>query len=177
MVSVDVFFAGPEGELDWHIVDSGFLEYAAGMLCTVDTIFFGRKTYELMAAYWPNPALRESDPVIAEKMNSLSKIVFSKSLSSAGWENTRILREINPTEITELKMKSAKDLVILGSGSLVSAMTDLKLIDELRIIISPVILKKGLSFYSNLQNRLSLELLQVQTFASGVVVLSYKPKW
>ncbi len=80
LVSLDGFFAGPNGEIDWHIVDEEFNEYAIELLSTVDALLFGRVTYELMASYWPTPAATQNEPIVADKMNNLPKIVFSKTL-------------------------------------------------------------------------------------------------
>lgn len=82
MVSLDGYLSGPAGELDWHVVDKEFFEYAEDMLNTADCILSGRKTYEMMAAYWPTPEARLNDPVIASKMNGLPKIVCSKTLAA-----------------------------------------------------------------------------------------------
>ena len=84
MVTLDGFFEGPNKELDWHIVDEEFNEYAIDLLSNVDAILFGRLTYQLMADYWPaaatNPSTSKSDLEIADKMNNLPKIIFSKTL-------------------------------------------------------------------------------------------------
>ena len=76
MVTLDGFFEGPNREIDWHIVDEEFNEYANELLSTVDTLLFGRVTYQLMADYWPSPSATTDDPIIADKMNNLPKIVF-----------------------------------------------------------------------------------------------------
>jgi dihydrofolate reductase len=116
MVSLDGFFAGPNGELDWFVWDDVLKDYSISTLAGVDTLLFGRVTYELMAGYWPNAI--EEDPVIKKAMNSLPKIVFSKSLKRVGWNNSRLVREIIPEEIVTLKQQHGKDMVIFGSGSL-----------------------------------------------------------
>ena len=101
MVSPDGFFAGPDRELDWVVWDDALKDYSISTLAGVDTLLFGRVTYELMAGYWPNAI--EEDPVIKKAMNSLPKIVFSKSLKNVGWNNSRLVREIIPEEIVTLK--------------------------------------------------------------------------
>jgi dihydrofolate reductase len=92
LISVDGYFEGPNRELDWHNVDAEFNEQAGEMLNSVDIILFGRVTYQLMASYWPTPDAIKNDPIIAKKMNSLSKIVFSKTLEKAEWENTKLVK-------------------------------------------------------------------------------------
>src|SRR5215813_2951666 len=93
MVSLDGFFEGPDHSIDWHNVDEEFNEFAARQLDEVDTLVFGRVTYEGMASYWPTVSAIEDDPVIAGKMNSLPKIVFSRTLEMANWENSRLVKE------------------------------------------------------------------------------------
>jgi len=117
-MSVDGFFAGPNGELDWFVWDDVLKDYSIGTLTTVDTLLFGRVTYELMAGYWPTAT--EEDPDIKKAMNNLSKIVFSRSLENVNWNNSRLVREVMPEEITKMKHQPRKNKVIYGSGSLVS---------------------------------------------------------
>jgi dihydrofolate reductase len=173
MVSLDGFFAGPEGEIDWFVWNDELREYSLGLLGTVDTLLFGRLTYQLMAGYWPDAT--EEDPAIKRGMNTLQKIVFSKSLKTADWNNSRLVREIVPDEILKMKQQPGKDMVIYGSGSIVSAFTRLGLIDEYRIIVNPVILGRGKPLFREIGDRLKLKLVRSTTFGSGVVVLTYHP--
>src|ERR1700733_8839153 len=159
MITVDGFFAGPNGEIDWHHVDSEFNEYAIEFLNTVDTLMFGRITYDLMESYWPTSAALQDDPIVAEKMNNLSKI-FS---------------EINTEEIRKMKQVPGKDIAIFGSGIIVTTLTELGLIDEYRFIVNPVILGKGKTLFSNLEKKPGLQLLKTQEFKSGNVLLYYRP--
>jgi dihydrofolate reductase len=95
LVTLDGFFAGPNGELDWFIVDEELNEYANDLLSKVDAILFGRVTYQLMADYWPaaatNPSTSKGDLEIADKMNNLPKIVFSKTLQEVKWNSIALL--------------------------------------------------------------------------------------
>jgi dihydrofolate reductase len=175
MITVDGFFAGPKGEIDWHHVDAEFNEHSVEFLNTIDTLMFGRITYDLMASYWPTPEGLKDDPIIAEKMNSLSKIVFSKTLAKATWNNSKMFSEINAEEIKKMKEVSGKDIAIFGSGIIVTALTELGLIDEYRFIVNPVILGKGKTLFANLEKKPGLKLLKTHEFKSGNVSLSYKP--
>jgi len=137
---------------------------------------FGRRTYDTMASYWSTDHAKTNDPVVAGKMNGLDKIVFSRTMKTAEWENTTVFDGINEKNIRELKARPGKDIVILGSGTIVSALTELDLIDEHRLIISPVILGGGtLQFTGNL-TRKNFELTSMQKFKTGVVMLTYQPK-
>jgi len=175
MVTVDGFFAGPNGEVEWHNVDAEFNDYANEMLNSADTILFGRVTYQLLADYWPSPQAIKDDSIIANKMNNLPKIVFSKTLPSVEWQNTRLVKENIAGEISELKQQPGKDMVIFGSGSIVSAFMQFGLIDEYRIIVNPVVLGNGIPLFRNIKSRINLKLLKTKSFGSGNVILYYKP--
>jgi dihydrofolate reductase len=174
MVSLDGYFEGPNRELNWHVVDKDFFDYAEDMLNAVDTILFGRITYQMMASYWQNPEVKLDDPIIAGKMNGLPKIIFSKTLNEVEWENSSLIKDDIKETVLKLKEQPGKDMVILGSGSIVSAFTQMDLIDEYRIIINPVILGSGkLNFLPPLDKKM-LNLTDVKRFSSGVVVLYYQ---
>ena len=175
MVSLDGYFEGPNKELDWHLVDGEFNEYASDLLSSVDTILFGRVTYQLMASYWPTQTAKTDDPVIAEKMNSLAKIVFSKTLSKAEWNNTVLVKENAAEAISKLKRQPGKDMVIFGSSDLTVSLIDSGLIDEYRIFVNPVILGTGKPLLKGLKDRLNLKLIGTRLFESGLVMLCYKP--
>ncbi len=170
LVSLDGFFEGPNKELDWHVVGEEFHEYAKDMLRNADTLVFGRATYELMAAYWPAAPHDE----IADKMNGLPKIVFSKTLLKVDWNNSRLIRNNIEEEILKLKQQSGKDIVILGSAKLASSFLRCGLIDEYRVILNPVLLGGGKPLFSGITERIRMKLLSAKALASGVVLLSYQ---
>jgi dihydrofolate reductase len=175
LVSVDGFFAGPNGELDWFIVDEKFNDYANDLLSKVDALLFGRLTYQLMADYWPSPSATRDDPLIADKMNNLPKIVFSKTLHKVEWNNSRLVKENVADEISTMKQQPGKDMVIFGSGSIVSSFIQLGLIDEYRIIVIPVVLGKGKPLFKDINDKHNLILLKTKVLGSGVVILYYQP--
>lgn len=174
-MTVDGFFEGPNREIDWHNVNVEFNEYAVTQLDSVDMILFGRKTYELMAGYWPTPAAKTNDPVVAEWMNAMPKIVFSRTLKKAEWSNTRLIKGNLAAEIRKLKQQKGKDLIIFGSAALVSSFLRLGLIDEYRIMVNPIVLGRGRSLFSDIKKRVHLKLLKTRSFHSGNVLLCYKP--
>ena len=174
MVSLDGFIAGPNGELDWHVVDEEFNKYAEEMLNSAETILFGRITYEMMAAYWPQPEAIKNDPIIAGKMNSLDKIVFSKTLNEVGWNNATVVKNNLAVEVSKLKAQTGKDILILGSGSIIAQLTEMDLIDEFRFIVNPVILGGGKSQFNENLTRKQLKLTDIRSLASGIVILYYQ---
>ena len=175
LVSLDGFFEGPDRDINWHHVDEEFNEFAIQQLGTVGTLLFGRVTYEGMASYWPTPTAVANDPVVAGKMNSFPKIVFSKTLSRPTWQNTRLVKENFVQEITKLKQQPGKDLIIFGSSDLAVTFIEQGLIDEYRIMVNPVVLGDGKSLFNGLQKRLELKLLGTKVFGSGNVLLYYGP--
>jgi dihydrofolate reductase len=175
LVTLDGYFEGLNREIDWHNVDAEFNEHAVDMLNSVDMVIFGRVTYELMANYWPTPDAIKNDPIVAGKMNSLSKIVFSRTLKKAEWNNTRLVKDNIEEEIKNMKKQQGKDMVILGSGSIVSKLAPLGLIDEYRIMVNPVVLGSGMSLFKGIKDRLNLKLIKTKTFKSGNVLLYYEP--
>ncbi len=173
MLSVDGFFCGPSGEIDWHNVDAEFNETAIEFLDTIDTLLFGRVTYELMASYWPTEAALSDDPHVASRMNALKKVYFSHGQEKMFWNNSTMLSEINAEEIRKMKEAPGKDIAIFGSGKLIEQLMPLAVIDELRFIIAPVILGKGRTVFSTLEETKKLKLLETKKFANGNVLVSY----
>ncbi len=158
LISLDGFFEGPNGDINWHHVDEEFNEFAIAQLNTADILLFGRVTYEMMASYWPTPAAVANDPIVAEKMNSLPKTVFSKTLSRVDWQNTRLIKDNFVEETLKLKQQPGKDLIILGSSDLAVTFIQHGLIDEYRIMVNPVALGSGKSLFNGLIDKLDSEI-------------------
>jgi dihydrofolate reductase len=175
MVTLDGFFEGPDQDISWHNVDDEFNEFAMNQLSEVDTLLFGRVTYQGMASYWPTEFAINNDPIIAGLMNSLPKVVFSKTLDSVAWNNSRIVKENVAEEILKLKEQSGKDIAIFGSSDLAVTLVEQGLIDEYRIMVNPVVLGDGKPLLKGINDRLNLKLLNSKTFDSGNVLLYYGP--
>jgi dihydrofolate reductase len=174
VVTVDGYYEGPNQEfIDWPTVDEEFDEFSVEQLDEVDTLVFGRVTYEMMAAYWPTPAADEDDPRVAARMNSLAKVVVSRTLDTAEWANTRLISDTE--DVRALKQQPGKDIAILASSDLTVSLLQLGLVDELRIMVSPVVVGAGKSVFVNAGNRISLKLLRVRPFDSGNVLVYYEP--
>ena len=175
LVTLDGYFAGPGGDISWHTLDPEFQAVANEAANAGNTLLFGRVTYELMAGYWPTPEAMKSEPKVARGMNSSEKIVFSRTLKSADWNNTRLVKDDMPSEVRRLKQGSGKGLTILGSGSLVSQLAQERLIDEFRILLVPVVLGQGRTMFEGGKDRFPLRLVSSQAFKNGTVLLSYEP--
>ncbi|MFA6083690.1 dihydrofolate reductase family protein [Mucilaginibacter sp.] len=174
MITLDSRFEGPNGEIDWHNTDKEFSQFAVEQLETVDTLLFGRKTYQLMESFWPTEQAKQQSPVIAGLMNNAEKIVCSKTLTRVDWDNSRLITNIKG-ELPGLKNKQGKDIMIFGSADLSKTLIKLGLIDEIRLMLNPVVLGKGKPFFRGIKGQLNLQLLKVRLFNSGNILLYYKP--
>jgi dihydrofolate reductase len=175
MVTLDGYFAGPNGEIDWHHVGEEFNDFAGQQLDSADGLLFGRVTYQLMASYWPTDAAISNDPIIALKMNNLPKVVFSRTLEAVEWNNVSLVKENLAEEIRKLKEQPGKDLLLFGSADLASTLTQLGLIDEYRLMVNPVVLGSGKPLFKDIKKSLDLKLVKTRAFGNGNVLLCYQP--
>jgi dihydrofolate reductase len=176
LMTLDGYFEGENADISWHNVDQEFNDFAIAQLKTADMLLFGRKTYQLMAAYWPTAEGIKDNPVIADLMNQIDKIVFSKSLEKAHWDHARVISEGLLDEVKKLKSIPGKDVFIFGSADLSSTLIDHDLIDEFRIMINPLILGNGTPMFQNITTKIDLQLLKTKVFGNGNVLLNYIPK-
>lgn len=180
-MTLDGFIAGPNEEMDWigEIYDEAMGNYEFDLVNAADTLILGRKTYESFAGAWPkvpdNPQASKGEVEYAHRVNAMRKIVFSKTLSNAEWNNSTLLKEIVPAEIENMKQEPGSDMVIYGSASVVRALTNLGLIDEYQLLIHPVALGSGKPLFQGIERRLKLKLVQSRTHPSGVAVHYYQP--
>jgi dihydrofolate reductase len=174
-ISLDGFYEGPNGELDWPNVDAEFNDFAVRQLDEADTLGFGRATYEHMAAYWPTEQAMANDPAITSRMNDKEKLVFSTTLTDANWSGTTVVRGEAIEHVPELKAAPGKDVLVIGSAHLTANLAQAGVLDELRIMIFPIVLGQGRSLFEDLKNRVSLTLLRVRQFDSGNILLTYRP--
>lgn len=169
--------AGSRGELDWHFPhwNEEMASFAFEQLCMVDSILLGRITYQAMASYWPyeanNSANGRQECAYAQMMNNYTKIVFSKSLRTVEWRNARLVKKDIGKEVMALKEQPGLDMIILGSGSIVSRLMQLGLVDEIVLWVHPITLGEGISLF---RGTYPLKLLRTKAFSSGVVILCYE---
>lgn len=175
-ITLNGYYKGSQGDISWHQHGAQENEYAGNSLQAGNTLLFGRITYEMMAGYWSSAHAQQQDPVVAGGMNAAEKIVFSRTLTSVEWNNTRLVQEPLEAAIRQMKQMRGNDLTILGSGTIVTQLADAGLIDEFHIMVDPVALGSGVPIFQNLQHPLKLRLTGSSVFKSGVVLLSYIPK-
>jgi len=177
-VTLDGYFADSNGDMRWAHKDSQDAEFNAFVAENASgggLLLFGRITYELMASYWPTPLAIKNDPVVAEGMNKLPKVVFSRTLDKAAWNNTKLVKSDMVAEVRKMKKEAGKDMAILGSGSLVSQLAQKGLIDEFQIMMNPVVLGKGRTMFDGVEKKLDLKLTKTRAFGNGNVLLPYEP--
>ena len=174
-MTLNGYFKGPNEDVSWHQhgnEEEG--EFAAEGARSDSIILFGRKTYEMMAGFWPTPDAINNMPAVAEGMNRSEKIVFSRTMKIAHWNNTKIISDNMVEEVKKLKTKSKKDMTILGSGSILAQLADAKLIDSFQFMIDPIALGEGIPIFQGIKHQLGLELTSTRAFKSGAVLLSYQ---
>jgi dihydrofolate reductase len=172
MVTLDGFFSGPNGELDWFVQDEELDRFAQHLLDSVDTIVYGRVTYQMMAGYWPH-----ATGSFADRTNRLPKLVFSSTLDATPWGDWDNARPVNgplADEVAKLKNEPGADIVIYGSGSVVRALTQIGAIDEYRLLVNPVVLGAGRPLFGGLAERRNLRLTESLSWPSGCVALTYQ---
>src|SRR5580704_13264886 len=148
MVTLDGFFVDSKGDMSWaHKHDDEWNTFVSGNASGNGVLVFGRITYDLMASYWPTPMAHQNLPEVAKGMNAMPKIVFSRSLHKVTWNNTTLLKGDLASEVRRLKNEPGPDMVILGSGSIVSQLTEQKLIDEYQIALTATVLGKGRTMF------------------------------
>jgi dihydrofolate reductase len=172
----------PQDKMDW--ITAGFNDemgkYEGDLYDSADTLLLGRTTYKIFEGYWPtaasNPATTQGDIEMAHKMNNITKIVFSHSMKGVEWENSKLLKEINPEEIVKLKQGKGKNILVIGSASIVQQLSNLGLIDEYHLLLHPVVLGSGKPLFKDIRQKQDMKLLEARAFNNGVVMLRYAPK-
>jgi dihydrofolate reductase len=176
MVSLDGFFVDRKGDMSWaHKNDTEWNAFVNENASGNGVLVFGRITYELMASYWPTPMALQNSPVVAKGMNDMPKIVFSRTLDNASWSNTKLVKGDLAAEMRKLKKQPGPDMVILGSGSIVSQLAQQNLIDEYQIALSPIVLGNGRTMFEGVKEKLNLKLTKSRTFGNGTVFACYQP--
>jgi dihydrofolate reductase len=177
-VSLDGYFVDMNGDMSWahsSHEDEEWNAFVADNANGGGTLVFGRVTYDLMAGFWPTPVALQSLPALAERMNNLPKIVFSRTMDKASWNNTKLVKGDIAAEIARMKQETGEGMAILGSGSIVSQLAHEGLIDEYQIVVNPIVLGKGRTMFYGVKDRLNLKPTKTRAFGNGNVLLCYEP--
>jgi dihydrofolate reductase len=174
-VSIDGYFTDETSDMSWaHDQDPEWNKFTASNAGGEAELVFGRKTYEMMARFWPTKEAAQTMPDVARGMNRMSKTVFSRTLRSADWENTRVARGDLATEIRRMKSEPGPGLLIMGSGEIVAQLTRAGLIDAYQLVVVPIVLGSGRTMFEGVTGKPRLKLTQTRTFSNGNVVMWYE---
>lgn len=172
-MSLDGFIADGAGDMSWaHKEDAQWREFVNGNATGGGALLFGRKTYQMMTQFWPTADAMQWNPIVAERMNNLPKVVFSTSLREATWNNTRLVRSDIVSEIQKMKDTPGPDMTIMGSASIVSQCAQAGLIDEYYVVVNPIVLGAGLSMFAGVREKVTLA--ASRPFENGNVLLTYQ---
>ena len=177
-VTLDGYFVDANGGFNWARKGNDDREYSAFVAENASgggQLLFGRVTYELMASYWPTPIADQHNPTVAKAMNRMPKVVFSRTLDKASWNNTKLVKGDMVAEIRKMKDEPGPDMAILGSGSIVSQLAPEHLIDEYQMVVDPVVLGMGRTMFEGIKEKLDLKLTKTRTFRNGKVFLCFEP--
>jgi dihydrofolate reductase len=177
-VTLDGYFTGANGDMNWAHAGNDEPEFSAFVANNAKgggMLLLGRITYDMMASFWPTPMAAERNPIVAERMNGLPKIVFSRTLDRASWSNTTVVKGNLATEIRKLKNEPGPNMAILGSGSIVSQLAQERLIDEYQVVVNPIVLGQGRTLFEGVKDMLGLKLKRSRVFNNGKTFLAYEP--
>lgn len=169
-VTLDGFIEGPQGEVDWCIMDAemGFNAF----LNTIDTIFYGRKSYDLWGQYSPKAEESEADKELWDIVHSKEKIVFSRN-QKGNDQNVQYINDSIFEEVSKIKNKPGKDIWLYGGAGLITSFIQLGLVDEFRLSVHPIVLGEGKPLFNDINQRVNLKLVDTKRYNSGVVQLIY----
>jgi dihydrofolate reductase len=175
-VSLDGYFVDKKGDMSWaHQRDAEWNEFVSGNAKGGGVLLFGRVTYELMASYWPTPLAAQNSPRVAEHMNRLQKVVFSRTLEKVSWSNTTLVKGDLAAAVRKMKEESGPSLVIMGSGTIVAQLAQQCLIDEFQIVMCPTVIGSGRTLFEGVKEKLKLTLASSRVFKNGNAFLCYEP--
>jgi dihydrofolate reductase len=178
-VTLDGYFTGNNGEFNWAhqgADDPEFASFVSNNAKGDSQLLFGRKTYELMAGYWPSPMAKRDNPTVAEGMNTCAKVVFSKTLQQASWNNTELIKVDLLDTVREMKKKDGPVMVMMGSGSVIAQLAAAGLIDEYQLMVNPIALGAGRTMFQGLTQPLNLRLKSSRQFKNGKSYLCFEPQ-
>jgi len=176
-ISLDGFVAGPKGEMDWIKVDEEIFDYVGKRISKSDTALYGRVTYQMMESYWPTaadkPAATKHDIEHSKWYSKVHKVVLSKTMKEADLVNTKIISNNLSDEINKIKQQTGKEIPLFGSPTATHALIERNLIDGYWLFVNPIILGRGIPLFTNIKDKIKLQLLTTRQFTCGVTELNY----
>lgn len=186
-MSIDGYIADKDGKTDWMVWswgpewtwDEALRKYFTKLKSSVDCVLLSRKMAEEgFIGHWANVAAKPGDPQanFASKINDAQKVIFSTTLDTAPWSNSRLANGDLADEVNALKKQPGKDMIVYGGAAFVSSLIQADLIDEYYLFINPALLGDGLDIFEGLVGKLNLSLVNSHAYDCGVVVLEYARK-
>jgi dihydrofolate reductase len=177
-ISLDGFVAGPHGEMNWIKVDEEIFDHVGKRISEGDTALYGRVTYQMMESYWPTaadkPNASKHDIEHSKWYSRVHKLVLSKTMKEASLTNTTIISDNLPDRINEIKQQGDKDILLFGSPTATHSLIQLNLIDGYWLFVNPIILGRGIPLFTNIKDKIKLNLVSTRPFTCGVTELNYK---
>jgi len=176
-VTLDGLMSDVGDTMEWTLAsfNDEMARAIADQQAATDTILMGRVTYDIMAGYWPTEHAAEEDPGLVNHMNETPKVIFSRTLEQANWNNTTVVRDDIEGEVRRLKVLPGKNIALLGSASIVAQLANAGLIDEYQLLLNPVVLGRGKPLFGDTVSQQDLKLVKAETFTNGVLALTYQP--
>ncbi len=173
-ITLDGYYKSIKHDTSWHHHSEEATKFSEESLASGNTLLFGRKTYEMMAAFWPDPMANESFPKVAERMNLANKLVISNSITQTNWKNSQLLPSDWLREIKKLKENT--NITLLGSGSILKQLAEAELIDQFQFLIDPIVIGNGYSIFKDIINPIHFNLLDSKIFQDGSILITYSKK-
>ncbi len=176
-ISLDGFVAGPNGEMDWIKVDEEIFDYVGKRISESDSALYGRVTYQMMENYWPTagdkPAASKHDIEHSKWYKKAHKVVLSKTMKGADLANTTIISDNLSDSINEIKQQAGEEILLFGSPTATHSLMQLDLIDGYWLFVNPIILGQGIPLFTDIKEKIKLNLVSTRQFTSGVTELNY----
>lgn len=179
-ISLDGFVAGPKGEMDWIKVDEEIFDYVSKRISESDTAIYGRVTYQMMENYWPTaadkPTATKHDIEHSKWYSKVHKVVLSKTMKGDGLTNTKIISDNLSVRINEIKQSGnggSKEILLFGSPAATHSLIQQNLIDGYWLFVNPIILGRGIPLFTDITDKIKLNLLSARQFTCGVIALDY----
>ena len=175
-VTADGYFTDKNNDMSWahRQGDPEWNDFVAENAKSGGELVFGRVTYEMMKSFWPTPMAAEQFPDVAKGMNESPKVVFSRTMAEATWNNTRLIKDDLDNQVRKLKDESGDHLVVMGSGTIVSQLAQAGLVDEYQMVLNPIVLGAGRTMFEGVKDKINLKLTATRAFKNGNVLLKYE---
>lgn len=176
-ISLDGFVAGPKGEMDWIKVDEEIFDHVGKRISETDTALYGRRTYQMMENYWPNaadqPNASQHDIEHSKWYKNAHKVVLSKTMKDPDLNNTTLISDNVSQSLNNIKQTPGSEILLFGSPTATHFLIQEDLIDGYWLFVNPIILGEGIPLFTDIKNKIKLNLLSTRPFACGVTELSY----